>query len=505
MATVKLPAGAPAAQALSARALQGILSHDQYDDWLPDCVYWLDYAQSPQALLQRVSKAFVAGQIEAEDPVLLQLPRKQGKPLPAARLALAERVCAHALLGANANALERMIIRDKVYGFRYRETATPLFSPPGEGIADVFRAAVFATTISDCSNLQVWDVDAFSTKAEFTRLDQVFLAAGVPGVARALKVLLGGPATGLPSCDDAFAFAYNCYLQPVDQKLLAQRVNYFRYRDEYFLLRDTDRPKLAAAQASIGVTSRLRAEFGNCSAMREADRWQSDENVFVHDDGAVVAELIRCRDESGEPVSDCWELEGFAHTDGGVNLSRHLETAGARRLVDAIRFVPTWRALNLARRTGVQLLPPFAVAANEYRKLTTDVDKLDRGMRTALAVAMQQGDSWQTMWCATLMSDRSVLTSEDRQLLADAANATRLIPAAQWTALIALARHGAGVDAAIWQKPGASQSSDTHRRALLAASYLARHGKPKHWSALRSRFAPRYPELVRLLDSWHGA
>ena len=44
---------------------------------------------------------------------------------------------------------------------------------------------------------------------------------------------------------------------------------------------------------------RLRAQFGNCSTLRGADRWRSDDNVFMHDDGVVIAELKRCSDEHG--------------------------------------------------------------------------------------------------------------------------------------------------------------------------------------------------------------
>ena len=55
-----------------------------------------------------------------------------------------------------------------------------------------------------------------------------------------LESALAHGSPGLPSIDDAFAYVYNFYLQPVDAALAEQRLSFLRHRDMFFTFEEKD-------------------------------------------------------------------------------------------------------------------------------------------------------------------------------------------------------------------------------------------------------------------------
>ena len=53
MPTISIPMNIAADAARLQRLFRNIIDHDQLDDWLPDCVYFRDFDESPTALLAK--------------------------------------------------------------------------------------------------------------------------------------------------------------------------------------------------------------------------------------------------------------------------------------------------------------------------------------------------------------------------------------------------------------------------------------------------------------------
>lgn len=512
MSKLKIPASPGENRPTTQTLLKGIIEHDQFDDWLPDTVYYQDQQRYEQDATTRIEKLWREEEVTKPSIELLNLPRVSGQTVAAIALPLSVRVCAHGIIAAMAPRINQNLHRDKVYGFEFRRNGMPLFSLPGEGLNKVFELAFQAARADENANVQILDVVAFSRNARIAQLNRVLQQSGAfPDEANFLLQLIETSDKGLPSVDDAFAFLYNFYLKPVDQALFDQQVNFFRHRDEYFVLNGKARSVLEKELAAIQLQSKMLKEFGRFAdieenAQEDLSKDEEREEVILgeYDEGKLIATYV-CDGWLSEDkqCSGRYELDYIDFRNVQVTSVSELFSLPARSdPLDALRVLPFLRFIHYIRRPGVLLRPPFDTATGEFIAYR---QKLDRGrtwLQEALSTAINHGANWQITWVVPLLSDLGPLKANEITLLLQILSTPSLEPVAKIQARLALARSSSIAPDSFWVDPNPGASNYQFRAALLGASYLARRGSIEPWKRIEQRATSDESTLKKLLQTY---
>jgi hypothetical protein len=520
MSNLRLPPYPSGARPAVVDLLKGIIEFDQFDDWLPDAVYYEDQRLNEQRAAQRIEQLWQAGELAVPAGEAVKLPRTNGETVPSLALPLDARVCAHGVIAATAPRIVAALLKDKVYGFEFRKDDQPLFSQPGDGLAELMRNVIAAALFDRVENFQILDVVAFNRNASMARLESILQSAGArPDETNFLRQLMQPGPSGLPSIDDAFAFLYNFYLQPIDQALAVASINFFRYRDEYFVLDDRGKQLVEAQLQRIGLSARVVAQS---PPLDVKDKLSEQVGMKLAGQDALEdkeVEEILGKIAGGELIAryECttWNQdEKLCQTDYYEVVYKSTEVDAAQELfklsaethpLDSVQILPLLRAIHQRRRLGVLLRPPFEGAMSALREYRNTLAAGRAWLRDALATALQTGAEWQITWVAPLLSDLGPLHGQEVTLLRQVIAQGNIGQVAKTQARLALARSSTLPAEQFWE-PRPTSTRYQLRAAALAARYLANRGSSRPWQRLEPLVGSLEPELKNfLLTSIKGA
>lgn len=484
------------------RLARAILTADQFDDWLPDPVYYEDQLNDLARLIDRTERLFAAPSIDDPRVEALPLPRAGGGTVPAMQLPLDLRLCAHAVIAQMAPGVNRALPRDKVYGFRFQPAGATVFDAPGEELERVYDLVARVARASIADGFELLDVISFNASARpdvlAATLERCGARADEAGFIRDCAALGG---RGLPSVDDAFAQVYNAYLQPVDQKLLSDNHNFFRYRDEYFvfdaaarlaLVRELGRLMLQARPVvtNRGLNETIERHLFTLGPGPEDRGIRFTERLVTTPHGTISA-TFSCTPD-GKGCTD--EQEAVFFTRGSTE---NLFVMPVESL-DAIRALPYLRSLHARRRAWTLSAPPFANATPPLAAYRRELRPGRAWLGRALGAALTRRISWTAGWAATLLSDLGPLSdAETGQMLKVLSSG--LDESAKVQARIALARSSSLPAERFWTA-GVPTTDYRLRGMLVAARHLFRRSAAP-WTTLTRAIGGREPELVRHLTA----
>jgi len=404
--------------------------------------------------------------------------------------------------------LSANLLKDKVYGFHFTGSEIPLFSPPGHELGEVFERAIEAAIFTDM--FQIFDVKDFSRKATFDRLEQILQRAGARVDETAfIRQVIAPSDPSLPSIDDAFAFIYNFYLEPVDRTLAEQKINFFRYRDEYFVFDHKTRKTVEQELEALGLSSRPVAEFTDLYDKKfDLNEEVSPEEMYQefvfgrHRGGELIAKY-ECDTWSAEEkrcVSETYELTySLPDLDAVAELFKLPPKPDA---FDGVNILPLLRAIHKQRRLGALLQPPFNNAPTEFAEYRRRLSKGRAWLFEALATGVDTGADWQIVWTSRLISDLGPLKDQEVKLLQKILKQKNSGDIAKSEARLALARSSSVNAASFWSDPKFVSEGYHTRASILGASHLARRGNPQPWNKLDQRTKKAQPHLSNLLSSY---
>ena len=504
---------------------ESIVAFDQFDDWLPDSIYFEDQRLNRNEVLERVAKLWQSKTVNEKDRETVSVPREDGKTLPALALGLDLRIVSQAVIAGLAPAIRNGLLRDKVGGFDFDGKTRPLFAPPGAGMSGLTGRVAEAALLQGDENIYVLDVNDFSNAAMFDRLaNELTRARAREDQVKFLRAVTESSSRSLPSIDDSFAFLYNYYLAPVDRAIVAKRVNFFRYRDEYFLIQSADVALVENALRDYGLNSRMlrpglgvtaRGEDGS----RLGERWFDQEVVDepgnrLHDsvsevvarvgDGVLVGtyECQALGERNGKKpmcMTDHFELK--YEDDPDLIRARFFGICSAAQPLDGVEAVPVLRAFNNERRAGVLNRPPLDNAPESARRHRDRLLPFRVCLNRALGIAIERKSAWQVSWTAPLLADLGPLRPAEVELMRRGLDAS-LGPVADVPLRLALARASSEPVESVWRAVDASEGSYRRRGMAVLASFLARRGAPAPWNAIRASLTADQPILARFLNGY---
>ena len=519
---IMLPRYSASSRPDSLTALRGITLYDQYDDWLPDPVYYADQvvnSKAVAAVAKRVDDLFTNEKLESPASVYLQLPRNSGESLRALALPLDARICAHVVIAAMASRISTALLRDKVYGFELTEGR---FSTPGEGLVEVMQNALEAALFTT-GGLRILDIESFNNKADISTLERTLLKMKASSAeTKFLRDLLTAPVSeaiyngtlslariafqsrsitsNLLSVDDAFAFLYNFYLQPVDKALADSKLNFFRYRDEYFVFSEDDEKRVTDKLKDLKLRARVVATYrkldlkDNLSERVNEDRLKASEVIGSFGGGEIVAtyECDTWNQKEKTCVTDSYEVS-FSLKENFADLF----TFSPDRPLDCIQILPFLRAMHRVRAPEVLRRSPSPDVPKDLAAYRLAIQANRDWLRKALSLAVERRVNWQITWVTQMLSDLGTLSSDEAEQLRRVVNNRSIGPAAKAQAYIALARNGAKLSINdFWDD---SYSGYMLRAAMLTARYLFDHGERKAWATMQSLARSKEPDLANYL------
>ena len=468
--------------------LSAVVETDQFDDWIPDPVYYREVQRHPERARSGIDAAWERGILDPEDRTDVFLPRSTQK-LRATAWPLASRACIHRVIAAMGGRMAPTLDRDRVFGFRLVRGVDRVFDMPCDELTELFEQVFGKATLSEY--LQVTDVTEFLPSLRRGRLADVWGRAGAwPSETKFLRDCLLGYEKGVPSSDDAWAFLYNFALLPVDQELSSKGVTFLRHRDSYFTFDWGDDQRVREALHGEGL------EAVNAVTEPEIDLWARDAaNLPMEDEWTDVPDnyigtyvqlpSARIRLEVSFDFSDSTEIEGI---DSEGLCESDWETLQAAlddpAQLDAIRLVPLLRRFHKGRSAGVLLVPPFEaseVVFNEYRTWLGQAP--ERWLLRALGTAARAEDEWSIACLAQMASDIGPLPRRVERLMLSLVESGGCGTVADCGLRVALARSGLVMPARLRWEPS---TTFERRSECLAAYYSARRGSPEWWLELRA-------------------
>jgi len=508
--------------------VEGILEHDQLDDWLPDPVYYEDHRIARDRTAGRLEAVWKRGQIELPECEDITLPRSGGDTLAALAIPFDARAVTHRVVAAFAARADKLLIRDKVRGFWCKPKQVPLFAQPSEDLGDTYGDAMIAAMIMKkyvCRTpdqcllpdyyFEIRDVVRFNRTARPEKLLGTLGTASVrPDETGFLAPFLQRGTPGLPSIDDAFAYVYNFYLAAADQSLAAAKSNFFRYRDEYFLIDRAGVGPLDKGLASLGMRAVVAAgqvsgpagaigkkTFAALSEMKDDFRKEKMLTVPLGPlGGGRLTAYVTCR---GDVQTDGRCTDGLdykiTYVEGGQNVAGLFRGAADASRLDAIDVLPYLRIVHSSRRAAVFQQNPATLVDAKYRSYRGQLRR--DWLRSLVTSATTAAPSWHITWAARALSDLSPLTAEETGALQAAARNEKLPPYARIEAQVALARGSTLAPDAFWRMDMKAASTYRRRSALLGAAYLAARGHAAAWTSAAQAFAGE-AALIDLLKGY---
>lgn len=478
------------------RVAGALFEHDQWDDWLPDALYWQDRRNAIGEVAAELRRQWAGATLPTPQPELLELPREGGARVPAAALPLLTRLCAHVVAYQAAPRLNDSLPRDKVYGFRFLREGAKVFDAPGDELELVFKTLADAAGALADDRFEMLDVSGFNAAARAATLATTLQRCGARAdEAQFLAALAAAPGGALASIDDAFAFVYNFYLQPVDAALVALKRNFFRYRDEYYVFDATTRSAVESGLAKLSLRLR-RTQVLQVRRPAPSDS-QPDDSVTMFK--LPRGELISSQRCVGPKDARCTDISEILYRVERV-LPADLFKRTPQQPIDAVDGLPMLRELHRQRSTGALLVPPFAADTTSSSRYRSQVLRGARGwLQSVLRTALASGLSWQASWAAPLLSDIGILSDGESALLLQLAGHSRIDPAARMACVVALARSSVLPPPAYMRL--AVSGSEYRGRALLLAARFAARRDPAQWPAAVTAVGSAEPALVRHLTA----
>lgn len=494
--------------------LVALLDHDQYDDWVPDVVYYRDHRQRLESSAAELERLWSADALPPLRPIDFTIPREKSEECPSTVLALPFRAAVYRVTAAMAPRLERNLLRDRVHGFELlTEGDGALFSSPAGGVVSVWDGAV--ARVDWERYLQLVDINAYNASCEPARLLQTLQRCG----ARAdevlfLRALLGGQTRGLPSVDDAFAYLYNYYLQPVDATLHGEEISFLRHRDMYFLFNEESVPLTRQLIDDIGLGSRTLAEnpdlYDFVDLPLDYDEQDTLDTLPMDTEPLLWLELPTARikitfnlDWTGEAeLMDVWisdldpEDRTFSTT---ARLAEYAERTFDR--LDGVTLQPLLRRIHETRATAVSELPPYDRAPEVFHSYRRELEPVRERLADTVAWAIENKAPWHACWASALLSDLGPLPADRAEsLLAGLATPAARHPLTRIHVGLLLARCSGFPATKLWQRPEAMAGFEL-RAALLTAFYLQRRGESAPWESCQEIGRRHEPLLTELLDA----
>lgn len=515
--TLRIPPAPDGALPDFTRIVRSIVESDQFDDWLPDCVFFADRQRQLPREASRLAELWRGGEIDAIGAISLSLPRSDGQLVPAMALPFDLRCTAYAVITDIASRIQGKPIRDKVRGFGLAaDRGSRIFDEPAEGMSVLAATVINAALVGGADEIRIVDVVRFNASAQPPRLADILTSIGVDNAqARFLRQLTELGPGGLPSVDDAFAFLYNHYLLPVDDALARRRVNFFRYRDEYFVLSNSDAEAVQQELGKHGLVGRpvepiaidldAKGRLEDAWARRAEEVEDPDEIGSLNEvlapfgSGWLVAEFdcLTVAEEMNRCQTDYFKLQFEADPDRSVN--RFFELCATETVLDAVDAIPALGAFNRQRLVGIPFVPPFSATPASHRDLSARAAQNLPALRRAFAAAARSDKgAWQLGWAADLMAESGALGDADAERMGSQLK-SRLLPGIEWRIRVALARSSRLDPTTIWKLPPDAASPFEGRAALLAAYYLARRGHDGPWNALGTQRRNADPTLMNWL------
>ena len=191
---------------------RSILEHDQFDDWLPDPIYFADRVRNFDRQVVDLEDIMNSATRDFSSPLMVAVPHGE-RAFPASALSFELRATSYVVIGAIAKRLGGSLRRhaDKVFGFRFFE-GTPQFSAPGEELGEAILQAVEGSL----GILRVHDISGFNATARAERLLITLQELGVrpEDELRFLRPVVGDATGALSSIDDATRFSTTCTCGP---------------------------------------------------------------------------------------------------------------------------------------------------------------------------------------------------------------------------------------------------------------------------------------------------
>lgn len=450
--------------------VRSIIEWDQYDDWINDPVYYLDVKARSTNLVRGVQSAFNSGTFGGETGITIDLPRGSKPSIKAGYLPLLARVLHYVFVAGAIKTTNIATFRDKVYGFRYIEGTVPLFSSPNaelrelvENLGDLVRAY---------GDVHIVDARGYLNAITPVRLRQALEQTKVPSAdVNIIYALSGvGDADRLASGDDSDAALFDLFLRPVDSELVGRRINFFRYRDDYFSESAEAIDVITDAGRKIGI------EFVRKGMVGRDDLVPESSVKFTLEDGTAIAGRLKrlpC------VIRDCTpETEAqFLFQEPSLKAFIDQEIRPTEE-ADAVRLVPCLRHVNKQRAADVLKLPDDPLVSDDLRKLRAEIGGV-RGILSSLLNGWRHSpaSAWTCCWVVQALSDLGPLTQQEATAISDLAAADSVHGFARCLALVALSRSApvqAGVSA-FHSFAGAPRSSFGSRYFSARALALAHH------------------------------
>ena len=488
-------------------ALYFILHDDQYDDWLSDPIYFRDLIDSVPEVANKLQAQWAMGNINAPEFEQVQLPRASKSPLFARSLPLRARLAAHVIISKMAERISPAIRRDKIYGFRWLTPAsrddvsrfwvtklTRTFDSPGGELPRLFRAIVDATLAVENKTFGIVDVAGFNASIRASALSEIIVGLGARSdEASSLLELVSLGDSGVASIDDAFAFVYNFYLTPVDEQLFKLKLNFFRYRDEYYVLDKVSRDAVIFGLSSIGLAySTSEPIHISTSTPTHVSRGQEPEVEMLRLGSTVLLGRAECF-KLDEHCSDWNEMVAYQR-DPDFTL---MPTAFGDN-PDAVRLLPYLRSINRNRYLYISELLGFQKISPNASLYLNRLGKISSWLRTVLLTSAAQKRWWHVNWSSALLADAGETSGEVASALQRVVHSAEAALSTRCACQLALVRMKLP-NLRDYLHP-LNLKSEYGMRTHMVACSLAARSQPTLWTGAKLTNGGRDPHLIQFLE-----
>jgi len=474
------------------RVLNAIITFDQFDDWIPDPIYYQDYSSAVEGLASQLRAQWSAGSLDASPASSIALPRSGSPPLSGRTLPLLLRAATQVAAMRVAASVSSALPRDRVYGFRLLAKGERVFDPPGGELRNLFH--LLRRAGKDGGDPIVIDVQGFNSHIDAARLGVLLTSFGAKPDEVNFLLSIGslGP-TGVASIDDAYACVYNFYLSPVDQRLMQEKIHFFRYRDEYFVFSVAARDAVLSALQGIGLVARAPRSF-SIEIPPLVSKGESGEVPLLRTPKGVLYGELECKREEWDECSDKFEIR---YREIDLDITEYF-ARDPEAMIDAVELTPTLRRVHEIRRFFALSAPPFANAPTStlsYRKVVAS-GRL--WLSRALHASQARADWWSVSWQARMLSDVGELSETEAAQLAQILRSTNAAATARESCRVALARSARTVPVDLLTN--ADLTSEYGQRSFLVAARLCVRSAPRHWRAATAMIEGRQKSLARYLE-----
>lgn len=240
-------AGASSAKLDVATALRYVLRADRRELWIPDVLNWEDYREGAEAVLLSSRSKCTSG--KADPFEVVEVPKGALLSRAGTLLSLEDRIAYHALCASFAQSIDGHL-SDRVFSSRLREHESADFFKSG---IDQHRAFEGATTGAAKAGSWIVTTDlvsyfeTISHQLLFEDLQNLGVSAEV---SRPLRDLLRewrrDSKHGLPIGPDASRLLGNFFMAHIDESMLAEGFDYYRFMDDIRIVTQSENDALRA-------------------------------------------------------------------------------------------------------------------------------------------------------------------------------------------------------------------------------------------------------------------